>query len=126
IKEVKTATVAAIRDISAASAQALNAVATPLSEVSKALVKMAEDSRASASKNAEETQRLLIQALTNRIIEGDQMRTKSNSVTDDIKEVLSLFPMLQATFGDAVKLPQSVQPELPGLTPPDGKPKTSA
>jgi hypothetical protein len=82
--------------------QALNAEATPLSEISKALVKMAEDARAGTTKNAEETQRMLIQTLTNRIVEGNQMRAqKSNSMVDDIKELMSLRPVLQGALGPA-------------------------
>lgn len=123
IKEVKSATVTAIKDISAASAQALNAVATPLSEVSKALVKMAEDSRQSSAASAKESQSLLIEALTNRIIEGDKIRGKGTT-TEDIESVIRLLPMLQSLLGDGAKVSTTAPAELPNFTPPDNKSKT--
>ncbi len=125
IREVQAATVSAIKDISAASANALHAVATPLSDVSKALVKMAEDSRASTAENAKQTQHLLIKSLTNRIIEGDQTRAKPTSLTDDIKEIMTLLPAFQGFLG--MSNPDSApQTELPSLIPPASKPKNSA
>ena len=123
IKEVKSATVAAIKDISAASAQALNAVAIPLSDVSKALVKMAEDARQSSAESAKESHNMLVQALTNRIIEGNQMQASSkNSLAEEIETVARLLPMFQNMLGDLSK--PAAPSEAPALPAAEGKPKT--
>ncbi len=107
LKEVKAATIAAIKDLNVASAQALNAVAAPLSEVSKALIKMVEGAQQKTAENAKETQDLLIQALTNRIIENDAARSK-RPILEDIEAVSRLLPMLKGLLGEV---------ETPGVAP---------
>lgn len=126
IKEVKSATVAAIKDISAASAQALNAVAIPLSDVSKALVKMAEDARHSSAESAKESQNMLVQALTNRIIEGNQVQARSkNSLAEEIESIARLLPMFQSLLGNLGQPSHSAAPsDVPALPGAEGKPKS--
>ncbi len=53
------------------------------------------------------------------------MRTqKSNSMVDDIKEVMSLLPMLKGALGEPSTSASTAQPDLPGLMDPFIKPKT--
>jgi len=85
------------------AASAFSAAAAPFAEVSKSLVKSLDDSRSHSATNAKEAQDLLIEALKNRIIENNQI--SKQSVTQDIKEVLQLWPMLKGLLSEAEPKP---------------------
>ena len=83
------------------AASAFSAAAAPFADMSKSLVKALDDSRSNSATNAKESQDLLIEALRNRILETNQVTKQS--VTQDIKEVLQLWPMFKGLLGEEVK-----------------------
>ena len=83
------------------AASAFSAAAAPFADMSKSLVKALDDSRSNSATNAKESQDLLIEALRNRILETNQVTKQS--VTQDIKEVLQLWPMFKGLLGEELK-----------------------
>jgi len=87
--------------VSSHAATAFSAAAAPFADMSKSLVKALDDSRSQSATNAKESHDLLIEALRNRILETNQVTKQS--VTQDIKEVLQLWPMFKGLLGEEVK-----------------------
>ncbi len=87
------------------AAAAFSAAAAPFADMSKSLVKAIDDSRTHSSNSAKESQDLLIEALKNRIIETNQV--SKQSVAQDIKEVMQLWPMFKGFLGEVDPKPQS-------------------
>lgn len=88
---------------------------------------MAEDARQSSAESAKESQNLLIQSLTNRIIEGNQVQARSkSSVLEDIESVGRLLPVFQNLLGGDVSKMLTPTPAPEGISPPDAgnKPKS--
>lgn len=86
------------------AATAFAAAAAPFADMSKSLVKAIDDSRAHSSSSAKEAQDLLVEALKNRIIETNQI--SKTSITQDIKDVMQLWPMFRGILGEVESKPQ--------------------
>jgi hypothetical protein len=69
----------------------------------KSLVKALDESRSHSATTAKDSHDLLIEALKNRIIESNQV--SKHSVTQDIKEVMQLWPMLKSFLGEVESKP---------------------
>lgn len=87
------------------AASAFSAAAAPFADMSKSLVKAIDDSRAQSSNSAKESQDLLIEALKNRIVETNH--SSKQSLAQDIKEVMQLWPMFKGFLGEVDPKPQS-------------------
>ncbi len=94
----------ALEKVSGHASVAFSSAASPFAEMGKTLVKALDDSRNQSANQAKDTQKLLIEALRNRIIEGSQ-ETKP-SVTQDVKELLDLWPLFKGILGDGESKPQ--------------------
>lgn len=93
----------AMDKVSGHAASAFSSAAAPFADMSKSLVKALDDSRTHSSVTAKESQDLLIEALKNRIIESNQV--SKQSITQDIKEVMQLWPMLKGFLGEVESKP---------------------
>lgn len=95
----------AMDKVSGHASSAFSSAATPFAEMGKSIVKALDDSRSHSATTAKESQDLLIEALKNRIIESSQVNKQS--VTQDIKEVLQLWPMFKGLLGEVETKPQT-------------------
>jgi len=93
----------AMDKVSGHAASAFSSAAAPFADMGKSLVKALDDSRTHSSTTAKESQDLLIEALKNRIIESNQV--SKQSITQDIKEVMQLWPMLKGFLGEVESKP---------------------
>lgn len=91
--------------VSSHAATAFSAAAAPFADMSKFLAKSVDDSRSQSATSAKESQDLLIEALRNRILETNQV--SKQSVAQDIKEVLQLWPMFKGLLGESEVKPQT-------------------
>src|SRR5262249_33142143 len=88
----------AMERISQHAATAFSAAVVPFADVNKTLVKALDDSRAQSASTAKDSQALLIEALTNRIIEST--KAGQPGVAQDIKDVMQLLPLFKGLLGD--------------------------
>lgn len=95
----------AMDKVSNHAATAFSAAAAPFADMSKTLVKAIDDSRSHSSNSAKEAQDLLIEALKNRIVETNQ--ASKTSVSQDIKDVMQLWPMFKGILGEVETKPQT-------------------
>jgi len=95
----------AMDKVSGHASSAFSTAAAPFADMGKSLVKAIDDSRSQSVTNAKESQDLLIEALRNRILETNQV--SKQSVAQDIKEVLQLWPMFKGLLGESEMKPQT-------------------
>ena len=95
----------AMDKVSSHAATAFSAAAAPFADMSKSLVKAVDDCRTQSTNSAKEAHDLLIEALKNRIVESNQV--SKPSLTQDIKDVMQLWPMFKGFLGEADPKPQS-------------------
>lgn len=105
ISAISQHSLSAMDKVSNHAATAFSAAASPFAEMGKSLVKALDDSRSHSATNAKESNELLIEALKNRIVEANQV--SKQSVTQDIKEVLQLWPMFKGMLGETETKPQT-------------------
>ncbi len=89
----------AMDKVSGHASTAFSSAASPFAEMGKSLVKALDDTRTQSSTQAKDAQEQLVRALTNRIVEGNKTQQRQ-SVTQDIKEVLELLPMIKGFLGE--------------------------
>jgi hypothetical protein len=95
----------AMDKVSGHAATAFSTAAAPFADMGKSLVKALDDSRSHSATTAKESHDLLIEALKNRIVESNQV--SKSSITQDIKEVMQLWPMLKGFLGEVESKPQT-------------------
>lgn len=93
----------AMDKVSGHAASAFSTAAGPFADMGKSLVKALDDSRSHSATTAKESQDLLIEALKNRIIESNQV--SKHSITQDIKDVMQIWPMLKGFLGEVESKP---------------------
>lgn len=94
----------AMDKVSHHAAAAFSSAAAPFADMGKSLVKSIDESRGQSATSAKESQDLLVEALKNRIIESNQV--SKQSITQDIKEVMQLWPMFKSFLGEVDSKPQ--------------------
>lgn len=100
ISKISKHSLEAMDKVSGHASSAFNAAASPFAEMGKTLVKSLDESRSSVAIQAKEAQEQLIRSLTNRIVEGNKVQQKQG-LTQDIKEVLELLPLLRGFLDGA-------------------------
>lgn len=93
----------AMDKVSGHAASAFSTAAAPFADMGKSLVKALDDSRSQSATTAKESHELLIEALKNRIIESNQV--SKHSITQDIKDVMQLWPMLKGFLSEVESKP---------------------